>query len=368
MSYTNKPVTKTLLKFAHLLVNQEKAKIIVPAQKDSNGYWFGGGKMIEVDGVLYISGRYRNFGDSRTGTGMGERGLELAIFASKNKGESWEKVKSFSKSDLNVEGVQVLSIEGTALHKNGDKIELFISTEKSGIPYPPTVEKFLKPGTGVWTIDYIKADSVEELTTSNIKTLIRGDNPDFINVKDPFVYDTTTGETCLFFATHPFSWSSDNTAYFMRKKGEEKFSTGSWLPFGRGMSWDIAIRRATSILPIEVSANNKISLVFYDGGECMRNLAEHDQAVKRPRGYSCEELGGVGIIENDNFESFVSITPYLPEFISPYGTGCSRYVDVLQTEDGYYATWQQSQQDLSQPLVMNFITKEEAEKVLKFME
>ena len=44
-----------------------------------------------------------------------------------------------------------------------------------------------------------------------------------------------------------------------------------------------------------------------------------------------------------------------PAFVSPHGTGCSRYVDVLFTEEYAYATWQQSQDDLSQPLVMNVV-------------
>ena len=51
-------------------------------------------------------------------------------------------------------------------------------------------------------------------------------------------------------------------------------------------------------------------------------------------------------------------------FISPTGTGCSRYVDVLETKDGFYATWQQSQDDLSQPLVMNFVSRDEALQIL----
>ena len=53
-----------------------------------------------------------------------------------------------------------------------------------------------------------------------------------------------------------------------------------------------------------------------------------------------------------------------PLFVSPHGTGCSRYVDVLQTADGFYATWEQSQPDRSQPLVMNRLSREEAEAIL----
>ena len=53
-----------------------------------------------------------------------------------------------------------------------------------------------------------------------------------------------------------------------------------------------------------------------------------------------------------------------PLLVSPYGTGCSRYVDVLETETHYVATWQQAQADGSQPLVMNTVAKSEIEAIL----
>jgi hypothetical protein len=46
------------------------------------------------------------------------------------------------------------------------------------------------------------------------------------------------------------------------------------------------------------------------------------------------------------------------------GVGTSRYVDILTTEEGFYATWQQSQADLSQPLVMNFLSRADAIAIL----
>ena len=98
-----------------------------------------------------------------------------------------------------------------------------------------------------------------------------------------------------------------------------------------------------------------MSLLFYDGGECVRNHDEHKHAVTRPRGYSCEELGGLAYVTGGDFSRVERLSEFRPLFVSPHGTGCSRYVDVLETDDGYYATWQQSQPDGSQPLVMNFV-------------
>ena len=66
------------------LIDQHKARIIIPALEQNPGYWFGGGNIIqEKSGRILICGRYRNAGDSTTGTGAGERGLEFAIFESK---------------------------------------------------------------------------------------------------------------------------------------------------------------------------------------------------------------------------------------------------------------------------------------------
>jgi len=83
----------------------------------------------------------------------------------------------------------------------------------------------------------------------------------------------------------------------------------------------------------------------------MRNLDEHRHAAKRPRGYSCEELGGLAYIENDDLSTVERISELLPAFVSPHGTGSSRYVDILATKEACYVTWQQSQKDGSQPLV-----------------
>jgi hypothetical protein len=113
----NDAKTRTRSVFAGALIDQERARIIVPAQQPSTGFWFGGGNMAEDwEGNLYITGRYRNFGDSRSGTGMGDRGLELAMFRSGDRGATFSRVKSFSKKDLTIGSREVLSIEGSALN------------------------------------------------------------------------------------------------------------------------------------------------------------------------------------------------------------------------------------------------------------
>ncbi len=87
--------------------------------------------------------------------------------------------------------------------------------------------------------------------------------------------------------------------------------------------------------------------------------------VKRPRGYSCEEIGGLAFSTETGFPEIERLSINLPLFVSPHGTGSSRYVKTLIAEEGIYAVWQQSQDDFSQPLVLNFLSNSEIEKILQ---
>lgn len=358
--------TESLRRFCHALVDQEKAHVIVEPQDRSSGFWFGGGNMVEgPDGSLLTVGRFRNAGDSRTGIAAGTRGLELAIFRSTDGGQTFEKAVSWSKEELNSPSGDVLSIEGSCMRLTDSGVELFVSTEKKGISYPEAIESFLKPGAGVWTIDVLRADSVEALKAAAVEPFLSSDEPAHLHVKDPFFWPTAD-ETRLGFCSHPFGWSSSNTSVVdIAAKAEQRIP--SFGVFPRGATWDVAMTRGTCVIPIPRIGrfeDTDLSLLFYCGGECLRPLDEHSTAVKRPRGYSCEEIGGAAVIDAGRPERSQRLSDLLPMFISPTGTGCSRYVDVLETEAGFYATWQQSQDDLSQPLVLNFVSREAAMEIL----
>jgi hypothetical protein len=363
-------VQEAVLKnFANSLVDQEAAKPVVIPIDGAPGFWFGGGNMIKINENLYLCGRYRNYGDSRVGTDVGTRGFELAIFRSADSGISFEKVKSFSKHDLSHSGLTVKSIEGSFLHSNGKEVELFVSTEKIGIPYPEDLGSFQKPNTGVWTIDKMAASSIEALEPESIEGIIVGEDPRYLHIKDPLGYPLMNGDFMLLFCTHPFSWSSSNTGYIVRKSGGVSFGLPNFTFFPRGTTWDVAITRGTCLLRVPrigtFADAPMTTLIFYDGGESLRNLDEHKNAVSRPRGYSCEELGGAAYLINDDFNNVNRLSINFPLFISPYGLGTSRYVDVLETNAGYYATWQQSQKDGSQPLVMNFLTMDRVNRIFQ---
>jgi len=368
MALLNSCEEERLIDFAAALIDQQRARVIVPPNRAAPGFWFGGGNLIEMeDGRFYLVGRYRNAGDSRTGLGAGERGLELAGFCSRDGGETFEKVVSWSKADLNVGDCTVLSIEGSVLHPTDDGVELFVSSEKEGIGYPAGFEDYLKPGTGVWTIDRLVAPTVEALADARRETVLACDDPRFVHVKDPFVCDLPGGDLALLFCTHPYCWSSSNTAYALRRQGSDVFESPVLDFFPRGFTWDVAMTRGTCVLdvpPAGAFAERRVSLMFYDGGECVRNLDQHEAAVSRPRGYSCEELGGLAYFVDGQFAAVERLSRHAPLFVSPHGTGCSRYVDVLAARDGFYATWQQAQDDGSQPLVMNFLPRAIAESLL----
>lgn len=357
-----------LTRFAEALVDQRQACIAVPPHRAAAGYWFGGGNMIEApDGALYLVGRYRNAGDSRTGLAAGERGLELAIFVSRDHGMSFKKVLALQKADLTVGNLEVYSIEGAALRWTDAGVELFVSTEKGGVGYPAGFEDYLKPGTGVWSIERLHATTLDRLRTATPETALASRDPLCIHVKDPFLHDLPDGDLMLLFCSHPYCWTSSSTGYAVRRAAARKLESPRFDVVPRGVTWDVAMTRGTCVLDIpRVGAfrESHVSLLFYDGGECVRNHDEHAAAVTRPRGYSCEELGGVAYVTDGDFAGSQRLSRYKPMFTSPHGTGCSRYVDVVECDEGWYATWQQSQPDGSQPLVINFVPRDEGSEIL----
>lgn len=356
-----------LIRFCHALIDQDAAQIIVEPQQRASGFWFGGGNMVaDADGTLYVVGRFRNAGDSRTGVAAGTRGLELAIFRSIDNGRTFDKFLSWDKHALNSPAGKVLSIEGSCLRIGPAGVELFVSTEKLDVPYPEVVADFLKPGAGVWTIDVLRAADMEQLGTAKVEAVFSSQRPEHLHVKDPFFWHLPADDQ-LGFCSHPFGWSSSNTGLAVLPEPGEHVEHVQHSVFPRGTTWDVAMTRGTAVLPVPrvgPFAEIPVSLLFYCGGECLRPLDEHGAAVQRPRGYSCEEIGGAAFYFGDNISSAERLSDLLPMFVSPHGTGCSRYVDVLATKDGFYATWQQSQPDLSQPLVLNYVPVSKATALL----
>ena len=362
-----------LTAFATALIDQRRAEVIVPADEPSPGYWFGGGNCIrDAHDRLLLVGRYRSGGDSRTGLLSGTRGLELSVFQSPDGGGSFQKILSWNRFDLSVHDAEVLSIEGACLQILDGEYRLFVSTEKKR-PYPRSIAEYQKPGAGIWTIDLIRGRSLDELLTAPVTPLLDSSDPQHLHVKDPFFWIDLSAaiqpsDAVLGFCTHPFSWTSSNTGCCVADPTTGTIREVRHGVVVRGSTWDVAMTRVTCALPIPrvgLFADRAHTLLFYCGGECVRQLEEHHAAHSRARGYSCEELGGAAVYVDGNLSTLERLSDIQPLFVSPWGTGCSRYVDVLMTPDGFLATWQQSQTDQSQPLVRSRLSRVEAEEILQ---
>ena len=355
---------------AGALIDQQAARVAVAPYRPASGFWFGGGSLTRgPEGSLWLAGRYRNYGDSRTGLDAGERGVECALYVSGDEGVSFDKVRSWSKADLSYPDNTVLSIEGTSLHFPADGgCELYVSSEKA-LPYPEDLADFQKPATGIWTIDVIRASSVEALDAGTVAPALGvGAHPGYLHVKDPSVFENADGHTVMIFCSHPFCWTSSNTGVAVRPRGGSEFGVTTWQMLPRGPAWDVSVTRVTSRLavpPVGLFADlPPLSLYFYDGAECVREHEQSTKAVSRARGYSCEEIGGVAYGVNEDFPAARRLSALRPMFVSPWGTGCNRYVDALSDETGLWAIWQRSAEDLSQPLMINHLPAERVAEIL----
>ncbi len=351
---------KALVQAGKLLVNQEEAEVLVEPRARKRGFWFGGGNMVVAkDDSLWLVGRYRNSGDSRTGLEAGPRGAELALMRSTDDGETFQKEISFGKSEVAPPGERVQSIEGASLMTGESGVELYVSSEKER-SYPDSVSEYQKAGTGVWSIDVLTAPSMEELRGAEPQSVFSCDKPCWLHVKDPVVREID-GRMTMIYCSHPFSWGSTNTGY-------ARLSAGEWINCSttvlkRGPAWDVAIFRVTECLELPSAGilrnREPLNLYFYDGGEC---LNEHGS--DRPVGFSCEEIGGLAAGCAEEFPHMERLSMRKPLFVSPHGTGCSRYVSICEREGYYLVTWQQSQPDESQPLVINRVSRSALEEVL----
>ena len=349
---------------ARALVDDERARVVQMPSQDAPGFWFGsGGIARETDGAYCISGRYRDHGDSRTGLEAGRRGWKLVVARSSSPDGEFQEIWSAEKAGLGTSRGEVISIEGSAIFRREDgTVELYVSSEKER-PYPSPVSAAQKAGTGIWDIDMVSASSFDSFDATRLETLLWNDDPTTIHVKDPAVSMGASGETVLIFCHHGYNWSSSSTGWMDRQNEECAWGAPSFNVMPHGLTWDVAVTRVTSRLRVPrvgaFASVPRVSLFFYDGSECVR---EH--ASSKPKGYSCEEIGGLAYGLDDEAPSFVRLSPLGPFFVSARGTGCHRYVDAYGDEDGLFAVWQMSNENGAQPLYGNFLGTAEVERIL----
>ena len=203
---------RKLIRLGTRLIDPKRGRRLVEPTKDRDGFWFGGGNSVRDprDGSLYLIGRYRDAGDSRTGLTAGSRGRALAIFRSTDNGRSFAEVRTWDKSDLYC-GSAVLSIEGSALRLNKRRVQVLVSTEKVRL-YPRSVAAFQKPGTGVWSIDAFAATSIDLLDPQeSIAPLLSSDDPAYLHLKDPNLSVGMGRQPLLLYCAHPYTWSASTS-------------------------------------------------------------------------------------------------------------------------------------------------------------
>ena len=360
---------RKLVRLGTNLIDQKCARILVEPTQDSSGFWFGAGNMVRDphDHSLLLIGRWRDAGDSRVGLAQGPRGRELAILRSSDHGHTFTKICSWDKSDLYC-GSTVFSIEGSALRLNKRRVEVLVSTEKVR-PYPRRLTQYQKPGTGTWSIDTFTSSSLEKLDPQqNIRALLSSSDPAYMHIKDPNLspgFDR--GQVLMIYCAHPFCWSSSTSGYATLSSQGCTNETPDFFP--RGSTWDVAAARITCRLPVPrrgAFANlPSLALYFYDGAECLHQLDPHKHAVPRPRGYSCEEVGGLAYGFDQSFPQLHRLSPLTPLFTSSAGTGCNRYISILREEDGgLFAVWQRSTETRAQPLVGHRLTSARVKSIL----
>ncbi|NJL92487.1 MAG: hypothetical protein HC915_01575 [Anaerolineae bacterium] len=122
---------------------------------------------------------------------------------------------------------------------------------------------------------------------------------------------------------------------------------------------DVAATRITDVMPLPAegvfAGEDPHWVAFFDGAESLRRQDENPRAKFRPRGYSCEEIGGAMIATQPDLADAQRLSRLAPWFLSPHGTGSSRYASTLVTQEGIWATWQQAQPSGAQPLVGHFL-------------
>jgi hypothetical protein len=132
--------------------------------------------------------------------------------------------------------------------------------------------------------------------------------------------------------------------------------------------WVVAATRITDRLEIPrvgvFTDTPALEILFYDGAESMRQQPEDPRGKRRPRGWSCEEIGGALWAPVERLDEAQRLSRLEPWFTSPHGTGSSRYVSTLTVPEGIHAFWQQSRDDGSQPLVTNFLPRRRIAELL----
>ncbi|HLK59864.1 MAG TPA: hypothetical protein VKU00_25100 [Chthonomonadaceae bacterium] len=307
------------------------------------GWWAGapGATFDPVSNAFYIV--YRQRMPRELG-----RGVECRIAVSEN-GISFTDIWALPKTTLDA-----LSLERCSLQRGLDGVwRLFLS--------------YVSPEDKRWRIGLVEAAEPDQFDATSLTPLLTAEDVGGEGVKDPNVFVIGRMTYLLAsYATRLPELTPDaearkhqtgdiyNTGLTLSRTGAAISGDGrhfQWLgdvspglgeAAGDGKaaqpSWDAYCKRIGSLLPIEGGGY----LAFYDGSA---SVAEN-----------YEEKTGLAM--TFDLRTYYSLSPQQPALVSPYASGCLRYVDVLPVGHEIFYYYELARQDGSHELRVSVVERD----------
>jgi hypothetical protein len=306
---------------------------------DGPGWWAGapGATFDALTDTFYLVYRQRQPRE------LG-RGIECRIAASEN-GIAFKDIWALPKSSLNA-----LSLERCSLCRGLDGVwRLYLC--------------YVSVEDRRWRIGLLEADEPDAFDLERLTPLLTADDIGADGVKDPSVFIIGRMTYLIAsYATHEADLDPEQSR--VRHATGDIFNTGltrsrtgaaisgdgrrfQWIGDISPMTqagdpdkpaWDSYCRRIGSVLPLDRGG----FLAFYDGGA---SVAEN-----------YEERTGLAI--TFDLREFYSLSPDGPALVSPYSTGCLRYVDALPVGRELFYYYEMARPDGSHELRVSVVERD----------
>ena len=109
-------------------------------------------------------------------------------------------------------------------------------------------------------------------------------------------------------------------------------------PKVRDSGWDAYCRRISSLTPLDTGG----FLAFYDGGDSFERNDEER----------------TGLATTFDLRTFYSLTPESPALVSPYSSGCLRYVDVVPVGNELFYYYEMAREDGAHELRVSVVERD----------
>lgn len=294
----------------------EESTVIREPEVNKPGYWVGAPSVTELGGDIYLTYRIRR----PKGEG---RGVINRIARSKD-GINFQDVFEINKKMLG----NTPSIERSCLVRTDLNFRLYFS--------------YVNPENNMWQIDYVEAESLEELDISSRKKVLDGNMIRASGVKDPWII--RVGDYFLMYVSYAplpnknepglhatadafaTGLTTSQSALLISKDGINFSWSGEVI--GLGNSWDSSTTRISSIAKI-----NGGYVAFYDGASTIEENYEE----------KC------GIAFGTDLKTFNRISISEPYIQSQSGNSV-RYVDTIRLGNSFLFYFEMTRDDGSHEL------------------